>query len=91
MADGPFAALEDISKERRGRARSLLLLDILGHNIAVDINTRLLQRADGKSRTLPLSVRRRQVLRGGSLPEPGQRHGNATSRTALTSVSTFTI
>ena len=45
VGDGPFAALEGVFKEHRGRNRSLMLLDILGRKIAVDINTRLLQRA----------------------------------------------
>jgi transcriptional antiterminator RfaH len=46
VSDGPFAALEGIFKEHRGGHRSLMLLEILGRKIAVDINTRLLQRAD---------------------------------------------
>jgi transcriptional antiterminator RfaH len=46
VADGPFSALEGIFKEHRGGHRSLMLLEILGRKIAVDINTRLLQRVD---------------------------------------------
>ena len=46
VVDGPFAMLEGIFKEHRGPTRSLMLLEILGRKIAVDINTRLLQRAD---------------------------------------------
>jgi len=46
VVDGPFSALEGIFKEHRGRARSLMLLELLGREIEVDINTRLLQRAD---------------------------------------------
>ena len=46
VGDGPFAALEGVFKEYRGRNRSLMLLDILGRKVAVDINRRLLQRAD---------------------------------------------
>ena len=46
VAEGPFAALEGIFKEHRGPTRSLMLLEILGRKIAVDVNTRLLQRAD---------------------------------------------
>jgi transcriptional antiterminator RfaH len=46
VADGPFAALEGVFKEHRGRNRSLMLLELLGRKIAVDINPRLLQRAD---------------------------------------------
>ena len=45
VVDGPFAMLEGIFKEHRGPTRSLMLLEILGRKIAVDINTRLLQRA----------------------------------------------
>ena len=44
--DGPFAALEGVFKEHRGRARSLLLLEILGRETAVEIDARLLQRAN---------------------------------------------
>ena len=42
--DGPLAALEGVFKERRGRTRSLLLLEILGRETPVEIDTRLLQR-----------------------------------------------
>ena len=42
--DGPFAALEGVFKEHRGRTRSLLLLEILGRETAVEIDARLLQR-----------------------------------------------
>jgi len=44
--DGPFAALEGIFKEHRGRTRSLLLLEILGRETAVEIDARLLQRVN---------------------------------------------
>ena len=42
--DGPFADLEGIFKETRGRTRSLLLLEILGRETAVEIDARRLQR-----------------------------------------------
>ena len=42
--DGPFAALEGVFKEHRGQTRSLLLLEILGRETAVEIDARLLQR-----------------------------------------------
>lgn len=45
VADGPFATLEGVFQERRGRTRSLMLLEILGRETQVDIDTRLLQRA----------------------------------------------
>ena len=41
--DGPFATLEGIFKGHRGRTRSLLLLEILGRETAVEIDSRLLQ------------------------------------------------
>ena len=41
---GPFAALEGVFKEHRGLARSLLLLEILGRETTVELDTRLLQR-----------------------------------------------
>ena len=44
--DGPLAALEGIFKEHRGRTRSLLLLEILGRETAVEIDARLLQRVN---------------------------------------------
>ena len=44
--DGPFAALEGVFKERRGRTRSLLLLEIFGRETAVEIDARMLRRAD---------------------------------------------
>ena len=44
--DGPFAALEGVFKEHRGRTRSLLLLEILGRETAVEIDARLLQRVN---------------------------------------------
>lgn len=44
--DGPLAALEGVFKERRGRCRSLLLLNILGQETLVDIDARMLQRVD---------------------------------------------
>ena len=42
--DGPFATLEGVFKEYRGRTRSLLLLEILGRETAVEIDARILQR-----------------------------------------------
>lgn len=45
VSDGPFADLEGIFKECRGRTRSLLLLEILGRQTAVDVDARLLRRA----------------------------------------------
>ena len=42
--DGPFANLEGVFKEHRGRTRSLLLLEILGRETAVEIDARMLQR-----------------------------------------------
>jgi len=44
--DGPFAALEGIFKGQRGRTRSLLLFEILGRETAVEIDSRLIQRAN---------------------------------------------
>jgi transcriptional antiterminator RfaH len=44
VCDGPLAALEGVFKERQGRTRSILLLDILGRETAVKIDARLLQR-----------------------------------------------
>jgi transcriptional antiterminator RfaH len=44
--DGPFAALEGVFQERRGRTRSLLLLEILGRETAVEIDAQLLQRVN---------------------------------------------
>jgi transcriptional antiterminator RfaH len=44
--DGPFAALEGVFKEHRGRSRSLLLLEILGRETAVEIDARLLKRVN---------------------------------------------
>lgn len=43
--DGPFANLDGIFKEHRGATRSMLLLEILGCETAVEIDARLLQRA----------------------------------------------
>ena len=45
VSGGPFAALQGILTEHRGQTRSLMLVEILGREVAVDINTRLLQRA----------------------------------------------
>ena len=45
VSDGPFATLEGVFKEHRGRTRSLLLLEILGRETAVEVDARLLQRA----------------------------------------------
>ena len=42
--DGPFANLEGVFKEHRGRTRSLLLLEILGRETAVELDARMLQR-----------------------------------------------
>jgi transcriptional antiterminator RfaH len=44
--DGPFADMEGVFKERRGGTRSLLLLEILGRETAVEIDARLLQRVN---------------------------------------------
>ena len=44
--NGPFAALEGVFKEYRGRTRSLLLLEILGRETAVEVDARLLQRVN---------------------------------------------
>lgn len=44
VMDGPLAALEGVFKEHRGASRSLLLLDILGRETAVEVDARLLQR-----------------------------------------------
>lgn len=41
--DGPFANLQGIFKEHRGQHRSLLLLEILGRETAVEIDRQLLQ------------------------------------------------
>ena len=41
-----WAALEGVFKEHRGRTRSLLLLEILGRETAVEIDARLLQRVN---------------------------------------------
>ena len=43
---GPFADLEGVFKESRGRTRSLLMLEILGRETAVEIDSRMLQRFD---------------------------------------------
>jgi transcriptional antiterminator RfaH len=43
---GPFAALEGVFKEHRGRSRSLLLLQILGRETAVEVDLRSLQRVN---------------------------------------------
>lgn len=44
--DGPFTALEGVFKELRGANRSLLLLEILGRETAVEIDARFLQPAN---------------------------------------------
>ena len=44
--DGPFAAIEGVFKEYRGASRSILLLDILGQNTAVEVDVRLLRKAN---------------------------------------------
>ena len=46
VCDGPFAALEGVFKEHQGRTRSILLLEILGREAAVEIDARLLQRVN---------------------------------------------
>ena len=43
--NGPFAALEGVFREHRGRDRALLLLEILGRETAVELDARFLQRA----------------------------------------------
>jgi transcriptional antiterminator RfaH len=44
VCDGPLAALEGVFKEHQGVSRSLFLLDFLGREAAIKIDTRLLQR-----------------------------------------------
>lgn len=44
--DGPFAALEGVFKEHRGRSRSLLLFEVLGRETAVEVDARLLLRVN---------------------------------------------
>ncbi len=44
--DGPFVDLEGVFKEHRGQSRSLLLLEILGRETAVEIDERLLQQVN---------------------------------------------
>ena len=46
VVDGPFGALEGVFQERRGLKRSLMLLEILGRKIEVNVNAQLLQRTD---------------------------------------------
>ena len=44
VCDGPLATLEGVFKEHQGVSRSLFLLEILGREAAIKIDTRLLQR-----------------------------------------------
>jgi transcriptional antiterminator RfaH len=43
--DGPFAGAEGVLQERSGEARSLVLLDLLGHQTTLEVDSLLLQRA----------------------------------------------
>ena len=42
--DGPFAGIEGIFRERKGKDRALLLMSMLGTNSIVEVNTMLLQK-----------------------------------------------
>ena len=44
VSEGPFTALEGVFQEHRGQTRSLLLIEILGQQTAVEVDPRLLQR-----------------------------------------------
>lgn len=44
VIDGPLAPLEGIFREHRGQRRSLLLLEILGRNTSVEVDSRALRR-----------------------------------------------
>ena len=44
VSDGPLAALEGVFKEHQGVSRSLFLLEFLGREAAIKIDTSLLQR-----------------------------------------------
>ena len=44
VCDGPLASLEGVFREHQGRTRSILLLEILGREATVKIDSRLLQR-----------------------------------------------
>tara|TARA_R110002072_G_scaffold30912_1_gene95921 strand:- start:139 stop:552 length:414 start_codon:yes stop_codon:yes gene_type:complete len=46
VCDGPLASLEGVFKEPQGPTRSMLLLNILGRQAPVNIEARLLQRAN---------------------------------------------
>ena len=43
--DGPFAGAEGVLQERSGEARSLVLLDVLGRQATLEVDSLLLQRA----------------------------------------------
>jgi len=42
--DGPFAGIEGIFRERKGKDRALLLISMLGTDSTVEVNTMLLQK-----------------------------------------------
>jgi len=44
--EGPLGALEGVFKEHRGQTRSLLLIEMLGRQTAVEIDSRLVKKAD---------------------------------------------
>lgn len=44
VCDGPLAALEGVFHEHRGRSRSVMLIEILGQQTAVEVDPRLLRR-----------------------------------------------
>jgi hypothetical protein len=43
--DGPFAGAEGVLQERCGEARSLVLLELLGRQATLEVDSLLLQRA----------------------------------------------
>ena len=43
--DGPFAGIEGIFRERKGRDRALLLMSMLGTESTVEVDALLLQKA----------------------------------------------
>jgi transcriptional antiterminator RfaH len=42
--DGPFAGIEGVFRERKGKDRAVILMNLLGTNSIVEVNTMLLQR-----------------------------------------------
>jgi transcriptional antiterminator RfaH len=46
VCDGPLASLEGVFREHQGLTRSILLLEILGREATVKIDSRLLQRVN---------------------------------------------